>query len=101
MTEKRSHPAFSRYSLVRDPEKRIRLRNEYIQEVIYSLVLKANGPLGFLDITRHFGTMGGGRGAKKVRENLNILTDENWGPGPLIKVVDGKYVLNDEINPED
>jgi hypothetical protein len=80
-----------------DLEERNGLKNDLIQEVIYNLIY-VYGPRRIWDIAAYFGVQTGRKASKIIRENLKILTDENWDPDPLIKVEDSRYVINDSWN---
>jgi len=89
----------NRYSNLTDVEERNRLRNELMQEIIYNLIY-VNESQRLTDVTTYFGTRTGRDASKTIRRNLKILTDEDWGPDPLIKVKGGRYVVNDSWGPD-
>jgi hypothetical protein len=95
MNEKRI--AYWKYFIKEESkEKRKKLQDKLIQEIIYNLII-VYGPQSLSNITMYFGSATGGNVSKRIRENLKILTYQNWGPDPLIKIENGRYVLNDTI----
>jgi hypothetical protein len=89
----------SRYAGVTDVEERNRLRNDLMQEIICNLIY-VDGPRAWSHIATYFGTNTGGDASKTIRRNMKILTDKDWGLDPLVKVEDGRYVINDSWSPE-
>lgn len=86
----------NRYVRVADVEERNRLRNELMKGIICNLIY-VDESQRWSDIATYFGTDTGSDASKAIRKNLKVLTDENWGLDPLVKVVVDRYVINDSL----
>jgi hypothetical protein len=84
------------FSNVEPEEKRKRLQDEFVQEIIYNLII-VRGPQWYDNIVHCFGFYKARKASQRVRDNLNVLADQNWGLDPLIKCENGKYALNDTM----